>query len=49
MGCSKGSETCQTVEFMHSMEYALRTFEDEVPGDALERAAYNVLPAFFDL
>lgn len=48
MGCSKGSETCQTVEFMHSMEYNLRTFGDAALGDALERAAYNALPAFFD-
>ncbi|AQG80974.1 beta-L-arabinofuranosidase domain-containing protein [Spirosoma montaniterrae] len=48
MGCSKGSETCQTVEFMHSMEYNLRVFGDAALGDVLERAAYNALPAFFD-
>ena len=48
MGCSKGSETCQTVEYMHSLEYNLRTFGDAALGDALERAAYNALPAFFD-
>jgi hypothetical protein len=48
MGCSKGSETCQTVEFLHSLEYTLRTFGDAGLGDVLEKAAFNALPAFFD-
>lgn len=48
MGCSNGSETCQTVEFLHSLEYTLRTFGDAGLGDALEKAAFNALPAFFD-
>jgi hypothetical protein len=47
-GSSSGSETCQTVELLHSLEYNLRTFGDAAIGDALEKAAFNALPAFFD-
>lgn len=48
MGCTRGSETCQTVEFLHTMAYNLQAFGLPTVADQLERAAYNALPAFFD-
>lgn len=40
-----GAELCAIVEFMYSLEEALRVTGDAFFADALERAAYNALPA----
>jgi hypothetical protein len=42
---TRGSELCEIVEYMHSMEQVMRIFADPVMADRLEKVAYNALPA----
>jgi hypothetical protein len=42
---TRGSELCEIVEYMHSMEQIMRILADPTMADRLERAAYNALPA----
>lgn len=42
---NRGSELCEIVEYMHSLEYIMRIFEDPAMADRLEKIAYNALPA----
>lgn len=44
---SQGSELCSVVEYMFSLEQALAIVGDPALGDALERLAFNALPATF--
>ena len=45
-GCSRGSEYCEAVEYLHSMEYLIRLIGDPAFGDYLEKVAYNEVPVF---
>jgi hypothetical protein len=42
---TRGSELCEIVEYMHSMEQVMRIFADPAMADRLEKVAYNALPA----
>lgn len=41
----RGTELCAVVEYMHSFETLLKIFGDPALADALEKVAYNALPA----
>ncbi len=42
---TRGSELCEIVEYMHSLETILPIFSDPAIADRLEKVAYNALPA----